>query len=388
MGDAEFQEKCLGKMSDFRAGGPHRALRQPRPRRRGPAVQPGPCGWSGDGWLRTATSTTSSGATWAARPAGRRAPTSTISSPGPIRLQAVDVVAAGREDAEIIQRDETLRISLTFETTETIRGLNLAVYIVARDGTRVLDDALGDAPRRAPDLSPGGPPRRDGDAAPASARRRVRARRVVRIGVRGVPRPRGPDVPDLAAERRSRGGRRAPAGRASRCSTGTCDPRRHELRAHRLRGDPHPQPGRGPRRRTPCRSALAQRDVDVEVVVVDDGSDEDGRRALEALTDSRVRVVRHATREGQSRARNTGIEAARGEWIAFLDDDDLWSPDKLREQLDAAAVADARVRLHRRGHGRRRPGRRGASPSCRRPARGTAGAPARRRTRSTPAPRR
>jgi glycosyltransferase involved in cell wall biosynthesis len=88
-------------------------------------------------------------------------------------------------------------------------------------------------------------------------------------------------------------------------------------------------------------SALAQRDVDVEVVVVDDGSDDDGRRALDRLTDPRVRVVRHATREGQSRARNTGIEAARGEWIAFLDDDDLWSPDKLREQLDAAAAAHA-----------------------------------------------
>jgi glycosyltransferase involved in cell wall biosynthesis len=88
-------------------------------------------------------------------------------------------------------------------------------------------------------------------------------------------------------------------------------------------------------------SALAQRDVDIEVVVVDDGSDEEGRRALESVTDSRVRVVHHATREGQSRARNTGIEAARGDWIAFLDDDDLWSPDKLREQLDAAASAGA-----------------------------------------------
>jgi glycosyltransferase involved in cell wall biosynthesis len=88
-------------------------------------------------------------------------------------------------------------------------------------------------------------------------------------------------------------------------------------------------------------SALAQRDVDVEVVVVDDGSDEEDRRALESLEGSRVRVVRHATRQGQSRARNTGIEAARGEWIAFLDDDDLWSPDKLPEQLDAAAIAGA-----------------------------------------------
>jgi glycosyltransferase involved in cell wall biosynthesis len=88
-------------------------------------------------------------------------------------------------------------------------------------------------------------------------------------------------------------------------------------------------------------SALSQRGVDVEVVVVDDGSDDDGRKALEELTNGRVRIVRHAARAGQARARNTGIEAARGEWIAFLDDDDLWSPDKLREQLDAAAAARA-----------------------------------------------
>jgi glycosyltransferase involved in cell wall biosynthesis len=88
-------------------------------------------------------------------------------------------------------------------------------------------------------------------------------------------------------------------------------------------------------------SALSQRGVDVEVVIVDDGSDEETRRALESLENGRVRVVRHPQREGQSRARNSGIEAARGEWIAFLDDDDLWAPDKLRQQLDAAAAAGA-----------------------------------------------
>ena len=88
-------------------------------------------------------------------------------------------------------------------------------------------------------------------------------------------------------------------------------------------------------------SALSQRGVDVEVVVVDDGSDEDSRRALEELSTGRVRVVRHEVRVGQARARNSGIAAARGEWIAFLDDDDLWSPDKLQEQLAAAAAVDA-----------------------------------------------
>ena len=66
----------------------------------------------------------------------------------------MDVVAAGREDSEMIRRDETVRITLRFETTAAVRGLNLAVFVVARDGTRVLDDALGDAPRRAADLSP------------------------------------------------------------------------------------------------------------------------------------------------------------------------------------------------------------------------------------------
>ena len=83
-------------------------------------------------------------------------------------------------------------------------------------------------------------------------------------------------------------------------------------------------------------SALQQRDVDVEVIVVDDGSTDETARELAKLTDPRLRVLRHDTPRGVSRARNTGIRAARGEWLAFLDDDDLWSPWKLHEQLEVA----------------------------------------------------
>jgi glycosyltransferase involved in cell wall biosynthesis len=88
-------------------------------------------------------------------------------------------------------------------------------------------------------------------------------------------------------------------------------------------------------------SALRQEDVDVEVVVVDDGSDDGSAEKLEALDEPRVRAVRRPQRGGQALALNAGIEAARGEWIAFLDDDDVWSPRKLRVQLDAAKQASA-----------------------------------------------
>jgi glycosyltransferase involved in cell wall biosynthesis len=88
-------------------------------------------------------------------------------------------------------------------------------------------------------------------------------------------------------------------------------------------------------------SALAQEAVDLEVVVVDDGSSDGTSEAVAALADPRVRVVRHERPQGVARARNAGLEAARGEWVAFLDDDDLWAPRKLCEQLAAARAAGA-----------------------------------------------
>jgi glycosyltransferase involved in cell wall biosynthesis len=83
-------------------------------------------------------------------------------------------------------------------------------------------------------------------------------------------------------------------------------------------------------------SALAQEDVELEVIVVDDGSSDETREELEKIVDSRLRVIRHEINRGVSAARNSGIAEARGEWLAFLDDDDLWSPRKMRAHIDAA----------------------------------------------------
>ena len=77
-------------------------------------------------------------------------------------------------------------------------------------------------------------------------------------------------------------------------------------------------------------SALGQEDVEVEVVVVDDASTDDTQKVLADLADERLEVVRLSSRQGVSRARNIGIAAAGAGWLAFLDDDDIWAPRKLR----------------------------------------------------------
>lgn len=83
------------------------------------------------------------------------------------------------------------------------------------------------------------------------------------------------------------------------------------------------------------RSALGQRQVELEVIVVDDGSTDGTDELVAAVDDPRLRLIRNQSSEGVSAARNKGVANARGEWLAFLDDDDLWAPDKLRHQLVA-----------------------------------------------------
>jgi len=81
-------------------------------------------------------------------------------------------------------------------------------------------------------------------------------------------------------------------------------------------------------------SALGQTVADLELVVVDDGSTDDTQAIVEGYDDDRVRYVAHETNRGANVARNTGIEAADGEYVAFLDSDDEWKPTKLERQLE------------------------------------------------------
>ena len=86
-------------------------------------------------------------------------------------------------------------------------------------------------------------------------------------------------------------------------------------------------------------SVLAQTYADFELLIVDDASTDDTPAVIAALADPRVRPLRHDANRGQSAAINTGLAEARGEYVAFLDDDDEWRPAKLEGQariLDAA----------------------------------------------------
>jgi glycosyltransferase involved in cell wall biosynthesis len=92
---------------------------------------------------------------------------------------------------------------------------------------------------------------------------------------------------------------------------------------------------------TAIDAALCQRDVELEAIVVDDASTDETLSRLAEVSDRRLRVIRQDKRGGPASARNAGIQAARSVWTAFLDDDDVWSPDKLRLQLEKALAADA-----------------------------------------------
>ena len=93
-------------------------------------------------------------------------------------------------------------------------------------------------------------------------------------------------------------------------------------------------------------SVLAQDFEDLELIVVDDASDDGTPAVIRACNDPRLRPIRLSKNGGVARARNRGIAEARGRYIAFLDSDDAWLPGKLTAQtalLDAAPSSVALV---------------------------------------------
>jgi glycosyltransferase involved in cell wall biosynthesis len=92
------------------------------------------------------------------------------------------------------------------------------------------------------------------------------------------------------------------------------------------------------------RSALSQTFSQLEVVVVVDGFDAETVERLAQIQDARLRVLPLPESVGGSEARNVGARSARGQWIALLDDDDEWMPEKIQKQLEAAqSVVSERV---------------------------------------------
>lgn len=86
-------------------------------------------------------------------------------------------------------------------------------------------------------------------------------------------------------------------------------------------------------------SALGQSYRRLDVVLVIDGCDEETRRLASELQNPRLTVVELGENAGAAQARNIGVSAARGEWVAFLDDDDEWLPHKIEMQMQCALIS-------------------------------------------------
>jgi glycosyltransferase involved in cell wall biosynthesis len=88
------------------------------------------------------------------------------------------------------------------------------------------------------------------------------------------------------------------------------------------------------------QSALAQTHQNLEVVAIDDGSKDETLRVLESVADARLRVISQPN-AGVSVARNNGVAQSSGDYLAFLDADDEWLPQKLEKQLTAMQSENA-----------------------------------------------
>ena len=81
------------------------------------------------------------------------------------------------------------------------------------------------------------------------------------------------------------------------------------------------------------QSALSQTYENFELLIIDDCSTDSTGQLARSFHDSRIRVLTNEKNSGACRTRHNGVAQARGQWLAFLDSDDIWQPDKLEKQL-------------------------------------------------------
>ena len=82
------------------------------------------------------------------------------------------------------------------------------------------------------------------------------------------------------------------------------------------------------------RSVIGQTYLNWELILIDDGSSDQTYQILQDFTDERIKIYQNDKNRGPSYTRNRGLSLAKGEYIAFLDSDDLWEKEKLSKQLN------------------------------------------------------
>jgi len=92
-------------------------------------------------------------------------------------------------------------------------------------------------------------------------------------------------------------------------------------------------------------SVLNQTYKNLQVIVVDDGSNDDTYDVLNKVKDRRVKIVRLKDNKGVSKARNIGIEISEGKFVAFIDSDDIWNSCKIEKQINYIKKCKKRVAL-------------------------------------------
>src|ERR1700737_4457090 len=97
-------------------------------------------------------------------------------------------------------------------------------------------------------------------------------------------------------------------------------------------------------------SVLTQIFQDFEVIVVDDASRDNTQNVVHSFNDRRIRYIRNGMNKGDAVARNVGITNSSCEYIAFLDDDDEWLPEKLEKQINLLENSSPNVGVVHTGH--------------------------------------